>query len=118
MRGAAAAPNSPRDIGVGLVKPRAIIPDIASKSKLMQTRWDGMVFPLASPRGLSASRGEEFQQVLGATFRITVANVVSGRVVVDQLCIGNAIAHVLVDTGRVQRLRAGRNDQCRTLARR
>jgi len=30
-------PNSPRDTGVGVVMPRAIQPDIASKSKLMQT---------------------------------------------------------------------------------
>src|SRR5437660_6455276 len=39
MRAAPITPNSPRDIGVGVVMPRAIQPDIASKSKLMQTMW-------------------------------------------------------------------------------
>jgi protein-tyrosine phosphatase len=38
MRGAATAPNSPRETGVGLVSPRAIIPEDVSKSKLRQTR--------------------------------------------------------------------------------
>src|SRR5947209_11295403 len=38
MRGTATAPNSPREIGVGEVSPRAIMPDMASKSKVMQTR--------------------------------------------------------------------------------
>src|SRR5258706_15218912 len=37
MRAAPITPNSPRDTGVGVVMPRAIQPDIASKSKLMQT---------------------------------------------------------------------------------
>src|SRR5713226_5174789 len=37
MRPAPITPNSPRDTGVGVVMPRAIQPDIASKSKLMQT---------------------------------------------------------------------------------
>src|SRR6266571_2419210 len=37
MRAAPITPNSPRDTGVGVVIPRAIQPDIASKSKLMQT---------------------------------------------------------------------------------
>src|SRR5207245_7731826 len=36
MRAAPITPNSPRDTGVGVVMPRAIQPDIASKSKLMQ----------------------------------------------------------------------------------
>src|SRR2546427_10364678 len=36
-RAAPLTPNSPRDTGVGVVMPRAIQPEIASKSKLMQT---------------------------------------------------------------------------------
>src|SRR5712691_10460874 len=36
-RAAPITPNSPRDTGVGVVMPRAIQPDIASKSKVMQT---------------------------------------------------------------------------------
>src|SRR5437879_4892358 len=36
MRAAPITPNSPRDTGVGVVMPRAIQPDIASKSKVMQ----------------------------------------------------------------------------------
>jgi hypothetical protein len=38
MRGTATGPNSPREMGVGLMSPRDIMPDIASKSKVMQTR--------------------------------------------------------------------------------
>src|SRR6266702_7929274 len=37
MRAAPITPNSPRDTGVGVVMPRPIQPDIASKSKVMQT---------------------------------------------------------------------------------
>src|SRR5258708_22678732 len=37
MRPAPITPNSPRDTGIGVVMPRAIQPDVASKSKLMQT---------------------------------------------------------------------------------
>src|SRR3982074_2788986 len=37
MRAAPITPNSPRDTGVGVVMPRAIQPESASKSKLMQT---------------------------------------------------------------------------------
>src|SRR5712691_565204 len=37
MRAAPITPNSPRDTGVGVVMPRAIQPEIASKSKVMQT---------------------------------------------------------------------------------
>jgi hypothetical protein len=37
MRAAPITPNSPRDTGVGVVMPRAIQPDIASKSNVMQT---------------------------------------------------------------------------------
>src|SRR5436853_7430629 len=37
MRAAPITPNSPRDTGVGVVMPRAIQPEIPSKSKLMQT---------------------------------------------------------------------------------
>ena len=37
MRRAPTRPNSPRDIGVGEVNPRAIQPDTASKSKVRQT---------------------------------------------------------------------------------
>src|SRR6185295_16984948 len=38
MRGTATTPNSPREIGVGLTSPRAMKPDMASKSNVMQTR--------------------------------------------------------------------------------
>ena len=37
MRGEARAPNSPRDSGVGVVRPRAMKPDMVSKSKVRQT---------------------------------------------------------------------------------
>src|SRR5258708_37378869 len=37
MGAAPITPTSPRDTGVGVVMPRAIHPDIGSKSKLMQT---------------------------------------------------------------------------------
>src|SRR2546427_12569992 len=37
MRAAPITPNSPRDTGVGVVMPRAIQPDMASKSNVMQT---------------------------------------------------------------------------------
>src|SRR5216683_3674558 len=37
MRAAPITPNSPRETGVGVVMPRAIQPDMASKSKVMQT---------------------------------------------------------------------------------
>src|SRR5712691_3405024 len=47
MRPAAITPNSPRDTGVGVVIPRAIQPEIASKSKLMQT--------ICATRGWSAA---------------------------------------------------------------
>src|SRR5206468_258051 len=36
-RAAPITPNSPRDTGVGVVMPRAIQPEIASKSNVMQT---------------------------------------------------------------------------------
>src|SRR6266487_3088904 len=36
-RAAPITPNSPRETGVGVVMPRAIQPEIASKSKVMQT---------------------------------------------------------------------------------
>jgi hypothetical protein len=39
MRGTATRPNSPREIGVGVVNPRAMKPVIASKSKVRQTMW-------------------------------------------------------------------------------
>src|SRR5207249_4539347 len=35
-------PNSPREMNVGVVRPRAMRPDMASKSKVTQTRWRGM----------------------------------------------------------------------------
>src|SRR5215467_4983912 len=41
MRGAARAPNSPRDSAVGVVRPRAMKPDMVSKSKVRQTIWRG-----------------------------------------------------------------------------
>ena len=37
IRPEAMAPNSPRDSGVGVVRPRAMKPDWVSKSKLRQT---------------------------------------------------------------------------------
>src|SRR6267142_463131 len=50
MRAAPITPNSPRDTGVGVVMPRAIQPDIASKSKVMQT----MCFTTRSSRSIDA----------------------------------------------------------------
>src|ERR1035437_6173394 len=45
MRGVAtSAPNSPRDTGVGEVMPRAMKPDIASKSKVKQARYRAIGF--------------------------------------------------------------------------
>src|SRR5258708_1797466 len=41
MRGDARAPNSPRDRAVGVVRPRAMKPDMVSKSKVRQTIWRG-----------------------------------------------------------------------------
>src|SRR5260370_36109834 len=41
MRVDARAPNSPRDRGVGVVRPRAMKPDMVSKSKVRQTMWRG-----------------------------------------------------------------------------
>src|SRR5258707_3157153 len=41
MRGDACAPNSPRDRAVGVVRPRAMKPDMVSKSKVRQTMWRG-----------------------------------------------------------------------------
>ncbi len=41
IRGAATAPNSPRDSGVGVVMPRAMKPDWVSKSNVRQTMWRG-----------------------------------------------------------------------------
>src|SRR5258708_37074013 len=41
MRGDARAPNSPRDRAVGVVRPRAMKPDMVSKSKVRQTMWRG-----------------------------------------------------------------------------
>ena len=38
MRAAPTTPNSPRDMGVGVVSPRAIQPDTVSKSKVRQTK--------------------------------------------------------------------------------
>src|SRR3954465_6084438 len=38
IRSLATTPNSPREIAVGVVMPRAMNPDIASKSKARQTR--------------------------------------------------------------------------------
>src|SRR5438552_15744866 len=51
MRAAPITPNSPRDTGVGVVMPRAIQPEIASKSKLMQT----MCFATFTRPGFRAS---------------------------------------------------------------
>ncbi len=41
MRAEARAPNSPRDNGVGVVSPRAMKPDMVSKSKVRQTMCRG-----------------------------------------------------------------------------
>jgi len=43
---ATSAPNSPRDMGVGDVMPRAMKPDIASKSKVIHTRCRAMGLPV------------------------------------------------------------------------
>ena len=42
MRCAPVSPNSPRDIGVCEVMPRAMKPDCVSKSKVRQTIWRGI----------------------------------------------------------------------------
>ena len=42
IRSAPTTPNSPREIGVGVVMPRAIQPDKASKSNVRQTIWVAM----------------------------------------------------------------------------
>ena len=50
-RRSAAAPNSPRDSGVGVVRPRAMKPDWVSKSKVRQTMWRGkMLIPMRHGR--------------------------------------------------------------------
>jgi hypothetical protein len=41
MRVDAPAPNSPRDRAVGVLRPRAMKPDMVSKSKVRQTMWRG-----------------------------------------------------------------------------
>src|SRR5258708_22556381 len=46
MRDDARAPNSPRDRAVGVVRPRAMKPDMVSKSKVRQTMWRGTAGPL------------------------------------------------------------------------
>ena len=45
MRRTPIAPNSPREIGVGDVRPQAIMPLMASKSKVRQAMWRGMTHP-------------------------------------------------------------------------
>src|SRR5665213_2904012 len=45
MRGIATGPNSPRDIGVGVVRPREMKPETASKSKPMHMRCFAMSTP-------------------------------------------------------------------------
>src|SRR5271170_1017388 len=55
MRAEATTPNSPREIGVGVVMPREMNPDRASKSKVRQTRWRGM----ALSRRAAARRGPQ-----------------------------------------------------------
>jgi hypothetical protein len=52
MRGTATAPNSPRLIAVGVVSPRDMKPEKASKSKVMQATWRGMA---GSISGLGAA---------------------------------------------------------------
>jgi len=42
MRPTPTTPNSPRETGVGVVNPRAVRPDHASKSNVAQTIWRGM----------------------------------------------------------------------------
>src|SRR2546426_11775448 len=73
MRAAPIAPNSPRDTGVGVVMPRAIQPDIASKSKLMQTicfaitgaSIDARAAFLRDPRPLRDVGLDELAELLG-----------------------------------------------------
>src|SRR4029079_10339744 len=62
MRGIACAPNSPREIGVGLVIPRAMKPDMASKSNPSVTRWAVM----RGPRG--GVRYREFDSLRSRLF--------------------------------------------------
>jgi len=40
-RRAPMAPNSPRDRGIGVVRPRAMKADMVSKSNVRQTMWRG-----------------------------------------------------------------------------
>src|SRR5262252_8021241 len=49
IRRAPTRPNSPRDIGVGEVKPRAIQGETASKSKVRQTMRQAMAMMLDPP---------------------------------------------------------------------
>src|SRR5712691_10189118 len=72
-RAAPITPNSPRDTGVGVVMPRAIQPDIASKSKLMQTMCfaitgasiDAGAAFLRDPRPLRDVGLDELAELLG-----------------------------------------------------
>src|ERR1700716_2142908 len=53
---ATSAPNSPRDTGVGDVMPRAINPDIASKSNVKQTICLAMTFSVSISRTAAFGR--------------------------------------------------------------
>src|SRR5689334_20144735 len=56
MRSAPTAPNSPCEIGVGEVIPRASQSESASKSNVRQTRWRDMVDSPLCLRGLQAEQ--------------------------------------------------------------
>ncbi len=66
MRRAPTAPNSPREMGVGDVAPRKIEDDMASKSKVRQTRRRGIGFslPLGDRLVGDLQRGVEDRQPL------------------------------------------------------
>src|SRR5579885_2268582 len=59
MRGAATTPNSPREIGVGVVMPRAMKPEIASKSKVRQTICRGMAWGSSRQERITAAGGDQ-----------------------------------------------------------
>jgi hypothetical protein len=54
MRPEPIPPNSPRETGVGVVRPRAAKPDHVSKSKERQAMWRGT---MDTPRGAAGAAG-------------------------------------------------------------
>src|SRR6185295_1339571 len=91
IRGTATAPNSPREIGVGLVRPRAMKPDMASKSKVMQT----MCFLILQDSGFRIrDSGFEVVSLFAVHFREKGAVVARAPV---RHCIGDVVRQAVVD---------------------